>query len=130
MKRTVVEPSLTSSAVIGSSDSNTVLCFVPRSCIRSPRITVTAPFANPTATWLKSSRATKAEIGNSFLWFCMPIVHKHLGPPVFFSVLSSAHTFNIGSFDRSSATVTSRAVSGICLICVIDAPGVSEAWKD
>lgn len=51
-----------STPVIGSSDSCTTLCLVPRSCIKSPRMTVTAPLAKPTASWDRSSRAVKADI--------------------------------------------------------------------
>ena len=50
----------------------------------------------------------------------MDRVDRHLGPPVFFSGLSKAHTFSVGSFDRSSAIVTRSAVPWTCFICVIE----------
>ena len=59
----------------------------------------------------------------------MPTVDKHFGPPVFFSTLSSAHTFITGSFDISSAIVTRKEVFGICLICMTEASGESAALK-
>ena len=58
--------------------------------------------------------------GNCLLPFCTETVDKHVGAPVFFSGLSSAQTFNTGSFSRSSAIVTSNDVPSICLRCVID----------
>lgn len=63
-----------------------------------------------------SSRLT----GNCFRLLWTARVDKHRGAPVFFSVLSKAHTFKIGSFDKSSAMVTSRAVPSTCFICVIE----------
>ena len=51
-----------STPVTGSSDSCTTRCLVPRSCMRSPRMTVTAPLAKPTAIWDRSSSAEKADI--------------------------------------------------------------------
>lgn len=57
--------------------------------------------------------------GNCLLAFCTDTVDKHFGPPSFFSV-SRAQTFSTGSFDRSSATVTSNDVPPICFICVMD----------
>src|SRR5438034_6994507 len=47
---------------MGSSDSKTVRCFAPRSWIRSPRMTVTEPLANPTASWERSSSTARADI--------------------------------------------------------------------
>lgn len=47
---------------------------------------------------------------------------------VFFSNLSSAHTFKVGSLGRSSAIVTSNEVPWTCLMCVM-AP-VSWAWNE
>ncbi len=58
----------------------------------------------------------------------MPKVDKHFGDPVFFSVLSRAHTFSTGSFSRSSDNVTSNDVPSTCFICVIEP--VSWALKD
>ena len=58
-------PSRNSTPVIGSSDSNTVLCFAPRSCIRSPRTTVTAPLPNPIASCERLSSTAKADIWRS-----------------------------------------------------------------
>lgn len=68
---------------------------------------------------------------------CIDSVDWHVGAPVFFSVLSNAHTFKTGSLDRSSygmlakweasgncgsstATVTSNEVPSICFIWVIE----------
>ena len=48
--------------VTGSSDSNTMRCFVPRSWMKSPRTTTTEPLENPTAICLRSSSAASAEI--------------------------------------------------------------------
>ena len=53
----------------------------------------------------------------------MDSVDKHLGTS-FFSILSSAHTFNMGSLDRSSEIVTSRAVPLTCFMWVI----LPESW--
>ncbi len=92
-------------------------------------MTVTEPLANPTATWLISSRTTRAETGNCLLPFCTATLQRHFGAPVFFSVLSNAQTLRIGSVDRFSEIVTRKAVLGTCLKWVIDASGVSEAWK-
>ncbi|KAA8565982.1 hypothetical protein EYC84_009784 [Monilinia fructicola] len=50
------------SPVIGSSDSCTVLCLAPLSWIKSPLMTVTAPFPNPTANCERSSIAVNADI--------------------------------------------------------------------
>lgn len=58
--------------------------------------------------------------GNCFLPLWIPNVDKHFGAPVFFSVLSRAHTFSIGSFDRSSDMVTSKAVPSTCFMCVME----------
>ena len=95
-----------------------IRCFVPRSWIKSPRMTVTAPFAKPTATCDKSSVAAKADIcddpsvpyplqtqpslppkptGNGFFPLFTATVLKHVGIPVFLTGLSSAHTFSSGS---------------------------------
>jgi len=96
-------------------------------------MTVTAPFANPTATCDRFSSIANAEIwtsqrlaqrippsefltGNCFLPLCMPNVDKHFGAPVFFSVCSRAQTFSTGSFDRSSEMVTRSAVPSTCFI--------------
>lgn len=57
-----VESTRNSTPVMGSSDSWTMRCLVPRSWIRSPRITVTAPLAKPTASCDRSSVAVKADI--------------------------------------------------------------------
>jgi hypothetical protein len=89
---------------------------------------VTDPLPNPTATCDKSSRAAKADIGNGLRAFCIDVVDKQRGTPVFFSVLSSAHTFSTGSLGRSSAIVISSDVPSICLICVMEA--LSAALKD
>lgn len=137
MYNVVLGPSRNSIPVIGSSDSKTVRCLAPRSCIRSPRTTVTAPFPNPTASCERFSSAANADIyhnqtsepivihksnhtGNCLRPFWIDKVDKHLGPPVFFSGLSKAHTLRTGSFDRSSATVTRSAVPLICLMWVIE----------
>lgn len=56
------------------------------------------------------------------------MVDRQRGAPVFFSVLSSAHTLRIGSFSRSSAIVTRSAVPSSCLTCTIDP--VSDALND
>jgi len=137
MYNVVSGPSRNSIPVIGSSDSKTVLCLAPRSCIKSPRITVTAPFPNPTASCERFPSAANAEIchsqtsepmvvqegdhtGNCLRPFCIDKVDKHFGPPVFFSSLSKAHTLSTGSFDRSSATVTRSAVALTCLMWVIE----------
>jgi hypothetical protein len=113
-------------------------CLAPRSLIKSPLIIATDPFAKPIASWERSSRAAKADIypksavadsrslfhrqpnmsltGNGLRAFCTVTVERHRGAPVFFSVLSSAHTFNTGSLGRSSAIVTRRDVPSICFI--------------
>lgn len=52
---------------------------------------------------------------------------KHRGAPVFFSVLSNAHTLRTGSDDRSSAIVTSSDVDSTCFMCVMEP--VSNALK-
>lgn len=61
---TVVSLSSTdnSTPVTGSSDSNTIRCFVPRSWMKSPLIKATEPLENPTAICLRSSSTTSAEI--------------------------------------------------------------------
>lgn len=105
--------------VMGSSDSKTVRCRAPRSWMRSPRTTVTAPLAKPTASWDRSSKAANADIGNCLRPLCTESVLWHRGMPVFFSSLSNAHTFRTGSLDRSSAIVTSSAVPWTCFIWVI-----------
>ena len=91
-------------------------------------MTVTEPLANPTASCERSSRAVKAEIGNCLRPLWMERVDWHLGWPVFFSVLSSAHTFRSGSVDKSSEMVTSSGVPSTCFMCVIGAD--SWAGKD
>lgn len=48
--------------VIGSSDSKMILCLVPRSWIKSPRISVIEPLANPTATSDNEGVVANAEI--------------------------------------------------------------------
>src|SRR5690554_1895422 len=48
--------------VIGSSDSKMIRCLVPRSCIRSPLISVIDPFANPTALRERDGVVANAEI--------------------------------------------------------------------
>lgn len=58
--------------------------------------------------------------GNCFRPFCKLKVDKHFGDPVFFSVLSRAHTFSTGSFSKSSDIVTSNDVPSTCFICVIE----------
>lgn len=142
----VTAPSLTSNAVTGSSDSKTILCLVPLSWIKSPRTTVTDPLAKLTATWLRSSSATNADTcfsqltysscmhqgftGNCLLPFWIPTVHRHFGPPVFFSILSRAQTFRTGSLERSSAIVMRKEVFGTCFSCTIDAAAESAALKE
>jgi hypothetical protein len=81
-------------------------------------MTVTAPFANPTATCDRSSVAENADIfqlprqpqaaftilrrvpgsltGNGFFPLLTATVLKHVGIPVFLTGLSSAQTFNTG----------------------------------
>src|SRR5580700_3984226 len=59
----------------------------------------------------------------------MPTAHRHFGPPVFFSVLSSAQTFSTGSLERSSAIVMRSDVFDTCLRCVIAAAAESAALK-
>jgi len=141
--RVVVGPSRNSTPVMGSSDSKTVLCLAPLSCIKSPLTTVTDPLANPIASWERSSSAANADIcyiqlltaqivkvrhtGNCLLPFWISSVDKHFGAPVFFSILSKAQTLSTGSFDRSSDMVTSSAVPSTCFMWVIDPP--SYAWK-
>ena len=49
------------------------------------------------------------------------------GAPVFFSSLSRAQTFRVGSLERSSATVTSKAVPGTCFMYRMEP--VSWAWN-
>ena len=58
------------------------------------------------------------------------MVHRHFGPPVFFSVLSKAQTFKTGSFERSSAMVMRRDVFGTCFSCAIDAVAESAALNE
>ena len=68
--------------------------------------------------------------GNRLFPFWMPTVHRHFGPPVFFSVLSRAQTFSTGSLERSSAIVMRSDVFGTCLRCVIAAAVESAALKE
>jgi len=58
--------------------------------------------------------------GNVLRAFWIVIVDKHRGTPDFLSTLSNAHTLSVGSFDRSSAMVTSNDVPSGCFKCVID----------
>lgn len=116
-----------STPVMGSSDSKTIRCFEPRSWIRSPRITATAPFAKPTAIWERSSSAANAEMGNCLRALPMETVLRQVGMLVFLTSLSSAQTFSTGSLLMSSATVTSRLVPSTCRMLVMLA--VSCAWK-
>jgi hypothetical protein len=60
----------------------------------------------------------------------MPTVHRHFGPPVFFSILSRAQTFRTGSLERSSAIVMRKNVFGTCFSCTIDAAAESAALND
>ena len=46
----------------------------------------------------------------------------HFGSPLFFSTLSSAHTFSTGSELRSSVMVTSSGVPSTCFRCVTAPP--------
>lgn len=73
--------------VTGSSDSYTMRCLVPRSWTRSPRMTVTAPFAKPTAICVRSSSAAKADIympqvNTQHLLALLRTTHRKLPPPV------------------------------------------------
>ena len=129
MYSVVTAPTRVSKPVIGSCDSKTMRCRAPRSCIKSPRMTVTDPFAKPTAICDKSSKAATADIlggmltnyprghirgvqltGNRLLALFTETVDRHRGVPVFFSLVSSAHTFKTGSLGISSVIVTSSAV--------------------
>ena len=81
-------------------------------------MTVTEPFAKPTAIWDKSSVAAKADIyslisrrrpllskqhtGNCLRPFAIVTVLRQVGTFVFFTNLSSAHTLSSGSLLRSS----------------------------
>lgn len=90
-------------------------------------MTVTAPFANPTANCERSSRAVKAETwhvsappatriqkrnhrmwltGNCFFPLCTLSVLKQVGSPVFLAGLSRAQTFKTGSLLRSSCCLS------------------------
>lgn len=124
MNSVVTLASLNSRPVIGSSVSSTVRCFVPRSCMKSPRTTVTAPFAKPTATWDRSRKTAKAETGKGFLPFVTATVQRQRGMPVFLSGRSNAQTFSTGSLGRSSARVMSSDECGIWRM-VVNAP---ESW--
>ena len=106
--------------VTGSSDSNTMRCFVPRSWMRSPRRTVTAPFPKPTAICERSWDAAKSDIyrlvsarteastvslpptGNCRRPLLMVRVLRQVGMLVFLTSLSRAHAFSTGSLLRSS----------------------------
>jgi hypothetical protein len=70
----------------------------------------------------------KRRTGNVLLAFCTDVVDKQRGAPVFLSGLSRAHTFNTGSFKRSSAIVTRSDVPSSCLMCVTDP--LSDALND
>lgn len=59
-------------------------------------MTVTAPFAKPTASWERSSVAVKADIGNGFLPLLMATVLRQVGMPVFLAGLSRAQTLSRG----------------------------------
>lgn len=65
-------------------------------------------------------RATGLLTGNCFRPFEILSDDRHFGPPVFLSGLSSAHTFKIGSLERSSEIVTRSDVPSICLMWVMD----------
>ena len=62
----------------------------------------------------------KVLTGNVCRLFCTVCVDRHLGKPVFFSNLSSAQTFSVGSLERSSATVTSSCRPSMCFMNVIE----------
>ena len=58
--------------------------------------------------------------GNGLLPFCTDNVDKQRGDPVFLSILSSAHTFKIGSLGKSSEMVIKSEVPSICFMCLIE----------
>lgn len=112
----VFGPSRNSTPVMGSSDSKTVLCFAPRSCMRSPLITVTAPFANPTASWDRFSSIAKAEIWTSQpqipnilqARFSQEIVSSHCVCPTLTSISVHLSFFPFGREPRPSTLARSK----------------------
>jgi hypothetical protein len=53
----------------------------------------------------EENRPAVVHTGNCLSLFCTDTVERHLGPPVFLSTSSKAHSFRTGSVDKSSAMV-------------------------
>ena len=70
--------------------------------------------------WAAIESSQYAPTGNCFRPLCTAKVDKHFGDPVFFSVLSKAHTFSTGSFNRSSDIVTNNDVPSTCFMRIIE----------